>query len=205
MANVSFYLNGSGPTDFSASLQLALRDRPVNGVSNISRDLPSIRRSMDTSPDEDTVDMYAEEDKTSTVTNVELGIHLPGDGTFQYWTANASFKNENSKKIIAKCVSGEIPYSGLTCEEIEQEIRKMRYLDQPLTCPGGIFSMMLASWDTTVDERPDLSEWKQKLVCLLQSARQDLDDKTSTDGTGDQSYFTLENNICDYEDGYIEQ
>ncbi|KAJ8024207.1 Tyrosine kinase receptor Cad96Ca [Holothuria leucospilota] len=374
-------LKGSQSADFSASLQLALRDRPVNGVSNVSRDLPSIRHSMVIPTDEESVEINCGEDKSSTVTNVELGVHLPGEGTFQYWTANASFNNENSKKVIAKCVSdsvqmkehmnfrtlaenlksikthrniieilgvsitsvpyyiymeyleygtlrdflmrnyqqsrdsqsnvaqtldekaihltgfaldvadgliyltdrdyhhpalcarkilltksgicklydfwpkslsterinqilqkshppvawlspetifmrqyseksdvwnfgvvlweiyslGEIPYSGLTCEEIEQEIRKMHYLDQPLTCPGGIFSMMLASWDTTVDDRPDLSEWKQKLVCLLQSARQDIDDKNGTDGTGEQSYFTLESDICDYEDDYIEQ
>ncbi|KAJ8023700.1 hypothetical protein HOLleu_36209 [Holothuria leucospilota] len=80
----------------------------------------------------------------------------------------------------------------------------MRNLDQPLTCPGGIYSMMLASWDTSVDERPALSEWKQKLVCLLQSTKQDSEDG-DTGGSGDRSYFTLENNASEYEDGYIEQ
>ncbi|PIK35513.1 putative tyrosine kinase receptor Cad96Ca-like [Apostichopus japonicus] len=49
---------------------------------------------------------------------------------------------------------GEIPFGGLTCAEIESKLRNKESLDQPLTCPGGIFGHMLATWNSAIDERP---------------------------------------------------
>lgn len=97
---------------------------------------------------------------------------------------------------------GQTPYSGLSCDEIEQEIRANRNLEQPLSCPGAIFGMMLASWNTSMNKRPELSDWRQKLLCILQSANPG--DNAKDNGVNSGQYFTLENKLesHDYKEQY---
>ncbi|KAJ8023708.1 hypothetical protein HOLleu_36223 [Holothuria leucospilota] len=61
------------------------------------------------SPEIDNEEIYCDvEDKAEEVANVEMIVQLPGEGMFQYWTANATFNKDVRTKIIAKCVSGKV-------------------------------------------------------------------------------------------------
>ncbi|KAJ8023706.1 hypothetical protein HOLleu_36218 [Holothuria leucospilota] len=105
-------VKASKSSDLSASLQLTgtVSDRQVNGVSMTSRELPAIRQSMLLiSPEIDNEEIYCDvEDKAEEVANVEMIVQLPGEGMFQYWTANATFNKDVRTKIIAKCVSDSV-------------------------------------------------------------------------------------------------
>ncbi|KAJ8023703.1 hypothetical protein HOLleu_36214 [Holothuria leucospilota] len=61
------------------------------------------------SPEIDNEEIYCDvEDKAEEVANVEMIVQLPGEGMFQYWTANATFNKDVRTKIIAKCVSDSV-------------------------------------------------------------------------------------------------
>ncbi|XP_071851712.1 tyrosine-protein kinase transmembrane receptor Ror-like isoform X2 [Apostichopus japonicus] len=88
---------------------------------------------------------------------------------------------------------GEIPYGGLTCAEIESKLRQKQYCEQPLTCPGGIFSTMLSIWNPLVDERPSFRTLRSTLHAFLNDMTKPNDDNDDEDIAADEPrYASLE-------------
>ncbi|XP_071818915.1 uncharacterized protein [Apostichopus japonicus] len=96
---------------------------------------------------------------------------------------------------------GEIPFGGLTCAEIESKLRNKESLDQPLTCPGGIFGHMLATWNSAIDERPTFEHLNITLSSFLYDMRESLNDEK--DNSEEPNYFRLDKDSSSSDD-YIE-
>ncbi|KAJ8050795.1 Tyrosine kinase receptor Cad96Ca [Holothuria leucospilota] len=98
---------------------------------------------------------------------------------------------------------GDIPYAGLKSEDIEKKIRNGTYLSQPLHCPGGVFGMMLASWDISPQKRPIFENFAEALRKILLSLKEQHSESGGNAGlTVDPTYFTLDESQGhnDYED-----
>lgn len=84
---------------------------------------------------------------------------------------------------------GETPYQNKNRKEVEEEIRNLKYLEQPASCPGAVFSIMLSTWHKNSRQRPSMSEVIRKLDELY-------DDIVKVDmkKPSDSSYVVIEPN-----------
>ncbi|XP_071841831.1 uncharacterized protein [Apostichopus japonicus] len=95
---------------------------------------------------------------------------------------------------------GETPYGGLTCDEIENKLRRKEYLEQPMACAGGIFGAMLSMWSQTIDKRPSFASLQMTLQGLLNDMRKSFSCDAADDE--DPRYFIL--NKYPEDDDYTE-
>ncbi|PIK50164.1 hypothetical protein BSL78_12962 [Apostichopus japonicus] len=94
---------------------------------------------------------------------------------------------------------GETPYSGMSKEEVEMEIRNECYLSQPMCCPGAIYGMMLSSWDVKPGARPTFEQLQKHLTAIYHSMKQDdCSSNSQLEAYEDTTYFTLEESMNAY-------
>ncbi|XP_071851882.1 uncharacterized protein [Apostichopus japonicus] len=97
---------------------------------------------------------------------------------------------------------GSTPYAGLNADELEQEIRHGRTLPQPNNCPGGVYGMMLSSWDTVVTNRPPFSQLQEKIQTMLNALSQVICPLKGEEMSNEPKYFPLDG--CAEENDYTE-
>ncbi|XP_071851645.1 uncharacterized protein [Apostichopus japonicus] len=67
---------------------------------------------------------------------------------------------------------GDTPFGGLTCPEIEKKLRAKDNLDQPLACPGGLFGVLLSTWNSSIEERPSFGRLRNTFMEFLKNMKQ---------------------------------
>ncbi|PIK53595.1 hypothetical protein BSL78_09513 [Apostichopus japonicus] len=97
---------------------------------------------------------------------------------------------------------GSTPYAGLSADELEREIRHGRTLPQPTNCPGGVYGIMLSSWDTVVTNRPPFSHLQEKIQTMLNALSQDICPLKGEEMSNEPKYFPLDG--CVEENDYTE-
>ncbi|XP_071841757.1 fibroblast growth factor receptor 2-like isoform X2 [Apostichopus japonicus] len=66
---------------------------------------------------------------------------------------------------------GEVPYPGLSKQQLEEKIRQTILLAQPICCPGALYSIMLLCWNTTIDCRPNFQTILEKVSTLFENVK----------------------------------
>ncbi|XP_071841767.1 megakaryocyte-associated tyrosine-protein kinase-like [Apostichopus japonicus] len=66
---------------------------------------------------------------------------------------------------------GEVPYAGLSKQQLEDKIRQTIPLAQPICCPGALYSLMLLCWNTTIDCRPNFRTILEKVSTLFENVK----------------------------------
>ncbi|XP_071830457.1 uncharacterized protein [Apostichopus japonicus] len=93
---------------------------------------------------------------------------------------------------------GETPYAGNDAKQIEYNIRQSKLLNCPIVCPGGIYSLMISSWETDVSKRPSMSVLFMKLDEICNGYQQEV---PVSSGTEDSSHYHCL--ALDQEDDYV--
>ncbi|XP_071852675.1 uncharacterized protein [Apostichopus japonicus] len=91
------------------------------------------------------------------------------------------------------CSLGETPYVGKTCDEIDALVRDNQSLTQPLSCPGGMYSLMLSCWNRNSKKRPTFKNILKQINTLSRCTTETTeDDQDYSDITSSPHYFTVE-------------
>ncbi|PIK41827.1 hypothetical protein BSL78_21308 [Apostichopus japonicus] len=97
------------------------------------------------------------------------------------------------KRCWVNAETRETPYVGKTCDEIDALVRDNQSLTQPLSCSGGMYSLMLSCWNRNSKKRPSfkhiLKQIKTLPYCTTETTE---DDQDYSDITSSPHYFTVE-------------
>ncbi|KAJ8027636.1 Fibroblast growth factor receptor 4 [Holothuria leucospilota] len=87
---------------------------------------------------------------------------------------------------------GDIPYRGMTHDEIEIEVRNLKLLEKPPDCPGAVFNLMLSSWNLSCKDRPTFRQLRNCLALVVNDLSKEYNGhRTSYLATDQPLYFTL--------------
>ncbi|XP_071852676.1 uncharacterized protein [Apostichopus japonicus] len=91
------------------------------------------------------------------------------------------------------CSLGETPYVGKTCDEIDALVQDNQSLTQPLSCSGGMYSLMLSCWNRNSKKRPSFKHILKQIKTLPYCTTETTDDDQDySDITSSPHYFTVE-------------